>query len=182
MASQGPNNPGTRASIELGAVNWTNPDNAQTSNNLYATSTLEPGQFTDGLRCTNFGFTIPAGATIDGIKVEVERKQVQNDASWNIVDFSVLIVKGGSTTGSDKSLGDVWVTSDAYKTFGGTTDKWGTTWTATDINASNFGVQLRAGTDADFGFDTNTASVDHVRITVYYTAAATSNMMMGTNT
>lgn len=61
---------------------WTgarsNPDNAKISDNVYAYA--QPGIFGFGynlshyLKATNFGFTIPVGATIVGIKIEVEKK------------------------------------------------------------------------------------------------------------
>jgi len=68
----GPNNPNTQANIALtGIVSWVNPTNAKTNNGSYAT-------VTDGLSTylssTDFGFSIPAGNTIKGIKVEVDRK------------------------------------------------------------------------------------------------------------
>jgi len=75
MASEGPLNPSTLASVSDGLTPWTDAANAASSNNAYATVALEDSQ-SDFLEAKNFGFAIPAGATIDGITVEAETKSV----------------------------------------------------------------------------------------------------------
>lgn len=163
MASQGPNNPGT-------ASGWTSSNNSFASDNSYATTTLLSGSTDTVLfSITNFSFSIPSGATIDGIVAEIERKV--NSTSRNPKDSGVLIVKGGSASGTDKASASVWPTSDAYATYGTSSDLWGLSWTDTDINASNFGVRIGCKRDAG-AKGTTTYSIDHIRITVYYTAAA----------
>src|SRR5690349_16632848 len=60
---------------------WTNPTNAQTSNDIRATTgTLASGAITHYLQCTAFGFSIPAGSTILGIQVEWDRQNSSNGA------------------------------------------------------------------------------------------------------
>ena len=118
--------------------------------------------------------------------------------AWN----SVKLVVGGSITGSNKSTGATLPGSDTYVSFGGSTDKWGLTPTASQINASNFGVVVGITVGGDtsyyikatnFGFTVSDtidgilvevecksslvgeayqSDVDHIRITVYYTVAA----------
>lgn len=56
-----------------GTVAWNNPANAVSSNGSYATASVD-ATATNYLHCTNYGFTIPAGATINGITVNVERR------------------------------------------------------------------------------------------------------------
>jgi hypothetical protein len=51
-------------------------------------------------------------------------------------------------------------------------DKWGETWTYSDINNSNFGVVLSADLILN---DMSLARVDHIQITVYYTEATPAN-------
>ncbi|MBC7856903.1 MAG: hypothetical protein IAF94_26025 [Pirellulaceae bacterium] len=167
MATQGPNGPGTLANdASIGFSSWTNTGNAAASDNSYSTNNVGPTFQTNYLKATNFGFSIPAGATIDGIVVEIERKE----SGANIArDNRVRIVKGGTIGSTDKASGTEWPTSDAYATYGSSSDLWGATWTASDINASNFGVVLSV-----LGLGTGTASVDHFRITVYYTPPVTS--------
>ena len=71
MASQGPNNSGTAAQTATGGdVNWLDPNNIKTSGASYAVfsvaSISSASQFLQG---TNFGFSIPSGATINGVVV-----------------------------------------------------------------------------------------------------------------
>ncbi|HYG52040.1 MAG TPA: T9SS type A sorting domain-containing protein, partial [Flavobacteriales bacterium] len=79
------------------------------------------------------------------------------------IDNEVKIIKGGSITGSNMAATPAWSTTEAYTTYGGSTSLWGTTWTANDINAVNFGVALAVRVQ------NGTARVDHTRITVYAT-------------
>jgi hypothetical protein len=68
---------------------------------------------------------------------------------------------------SDKASGTDWDTSDEIFTYGGSSDLWGTTWTAEEINASNFGLRLKA--DNDHTSSSRTAYVDEIQIRIYYT-------------
>jgi hypothetical protein len=162
VASEGPNNPGTTANEVTTGQAWSNTSNAVSSNNSYASTTADIGGGSDGLRCTNFGFSIPGGATIDGIIVEVERKCDLGA----VIDSGISLVIGGITVGDDKSSADSWPTSDGTKVYGGSSDLWGDTWTDSEINDSGFGVQVGAIDQFAAG---DIASVDHVKITVHYT-------------
>jgi len=166
----GPNSPSaaTADSSSGGSVTWTNPTNVYTNDNvLYATASGGGGATTYYLNATGFGFSIPTGVTINGIVVEVDRKSSDSGPVKNIVDYRVRIVKGGNvgaTTREDTST--KWPTSDAYATYGTQTDLWGDSWAGSDINNVNFGVAIAATLN---GSQSRTASIDHIRITVYYT-------------
>lgn len=165
MASQGPLSPGTLASdASFGTWGWINPGNAGASDGSYATSDRSGAPVeTQYHKSTNFGFSIPGGATIDGILVEVER----NSDGGADTDLRARIVKGGTIGSTDKSTGASWPASDAYQSFGGAADLWDETWTDSDINSIDFGFVIAATISG-----TATARIDHVRITVYYTTAA----------
>lgn len=168
MASQGPNSPSTLANDNsIGSVAWSNPSNAGASDNSYATAVLTTGTIGNYLKATNFGFSIPSGATIDGIVVEIEKKGSVNSGPARIVDNVVKLVIGGTITGNNKASASAWPTSDTVASYGTSTDLWGTTPTDSDINASTFGVVL-APRNASIKMSI-TASVDHMKITVYYT-------------
>ncbi len=167
MASQGPNSGGTFANdSSYGTTAWTSPSNAAASEDSYATCTLGSFNSSQYLKATNFGFSIPSGATIDGIVVEVELKA---SSSFLINDSSVKIVKGGTIGGTDKKRSPAvfWPAVDTYITYGGASDLWGLTWTDSDINGSTFGIVFSAHVDT--GKASITASIDHIRITVHYT-------------
>lgn len=169
MASEGPLSPGTVVgnvdSPPPGDVNWTNPGNAAASDNSYATVDVKNADSDSSyLQATNFGFAIPTGATIDGIVVEIERSK---SGSGTIRDSDVMLVQAGSIGGTDKAATATnWPSSDAYATYGSSSDLWGRTWTAAQINASNFGVAIYVGEQDNI---LTTARIDHIRITVYYT-------------
>ena len=115
----------------------------------------------------NFNFSIPSTAFINGILVEINRKEALG--SNNIFDDGVNIIKSNGGIGTqDKSKFTEWTTSFSTISYGNLTDLWGETWNYTDINSANFGVSLRVD-----GV-TGTASVEFIRITVNYTLSNNS--------
>lgn len=152
------------------AVGYTPAVNVTASDNVYATAVHCNccDQNTQCLTVSDFGFAIPAGATINGIVLEVEKKRTAGGTSGIVEDNGLQIMKGGVLVGPNKSqYGIDWPLTDTYVTYGTSTDLWGTTWTPAEINASDFGVSL-ASISYVCGA-TITTSIDHVRMTVYYT-------------
>lgn len=149
----------------VGTDPWVFPGNILASDDVYATATtLVPPMTTQYLTGTNFGFTIPAGAIIEGILIEYEGGR----SDLSTVDNSIKIIKGGVIGGTEHSTGGSWQAADAYRAQGSSTDLWGLTWTVADINAADFGIGISARLTST---GTN-PRVDHVRITVYYTVVA----------
>jgi len=157
MAYEGYNSPGTMADdASFGTKIWSEVNNAKTSNNLYAhAATLRTPGSTHYLKATNFGFSIPTAATIDGIIARVER---HCSIASGAMTIRLRAVKGGVIQSTDMDSGDVWPGSDASISYGGSTNKWGTTWTPAQINASNFGFVLAAS------LDEGTARVDWMNV------------------
>lgn len=178
MSSQGPKYPGTAISDTgnpLGSsVVWVSPEQAGVDDGNYTTATVTTiDEVSEYLKCTNFGFTVPGGATIDGIVVEIDRKC---DVASAFSDVSIKIVKGGTISGTDQSTGAFWPTSDTIATFGSSSNKWGLSWSASDINSSGFGVAIN-GMDNSVGSEV--ARLDFVRITVHYTSSNKQLMLLG---
>lgn len=172
MSSSGPNSPGTASSPTRAGSNslpWSSLGNVFASDNTRAqlTSSGFAASYTDWLKVTNFGFAIPGGSTIDGVVVEIER--AVSSADTGPKDSSVQLVKGGTISSTDKASASTWPTSDTYASYGGATDLWGLSLTDTDVNASDFGVALSVYTNTP-GKLSCAYFVDHIRITVYYTA------------
>lgn len=151
--------------LENGAL-WTNPENAAASDNQYATASVNGGS-SDGLLATGFGFSVPTTALIAGVHVEVEVKST--GASSQSVSACRLYNSGSSISSSRDGTSGVG-TSDAYITVGGTTDKWGAALSPSVVNSATFGV--RVGVTEDNG-SPETFSIDHVRITIYYSVPLT---------
>lgn len=146
----------------VGTVAWSSPTSITSDNGTNATFTS--GAATSNyLKGTNCGFTIPSGATIDGIVVTIERGYVAGDAT----DSEIKIVKNGIICSANKSTGATWSSSMTVVTYGSASDLWSEYWNYTDINSSNFGAVLSISTTG-----VSPANVDYISITVYYTEAS----------
>jgi hypothetical protein len=153
---------------------WTNPNDGRFDDSTYASVTLTPAQggFTYVLEVSNFAFNVPLHSRIDGIKVEIERRKTGTavDTDWSIFDVLVQLSKtSGSVVGTNKQVGTEYPEAFAYASYGGSTDLWGASWTAAEINATGFGVAFAAGfinNSADFD---GTVEVDAIRATVFFT-------------
>lgn len=170
MPSAGPRSPSTVVdAIGIGTIAWANPDWATDSDNFRATASLGNSETSHWLEATNFGFTLPSAVIVNGILVEIE---LSAGAVDSIYDAGVQSVKGDVLGGTDKkrAANVYWPEADNYISYGGSADLWGRTWLYSDINAATFGVAVAASRTATEG--TVSARVDHIRITVYYTAAA----------
>jgi len=152
----------------IGTKPWGTLTGPLASDNAYATASVTDNETTNYLQCTGYGFAIPAGATINGITVNVERK-----ASNTLVrDAAMRLVKdvAGVATiqATDRSTLTNYTTADVIEAHGGAADLWGGTWTAADINSGNFGAAL-ASIKAGTAGGARTVSVDHISISVDYT-------------
>lgn len=175
MATQGPLSPSVAANDSaVGTKAWSSVDNIKVSDNnrAFNAASFDAPFLTNYLKATNFGFSIPTGATIDGIVVEIEKSE--RSGSGVIRDNAVRIVKSDGSIGTTNKADTVtnWSGTESYISYGGATDVWGETWSAGDINDTDFGVVLAA--DVVSGIFAN-AGVDHIRITVYYTGGTPTN-------
>lgn len=175
MATDGPRFPGTTANLSNAGSSentdaWVNPGNVAADDATEASITAasyDTPDISQILVCSNFGFAIPAGATIDGILVEIDRRSIIASSGK---DFRVQLAKGttfASLVGNNKAVpATIWPTTSTVASYGSTSDLWGTTWTDSEINASSFAVMISCQANianADVG-------IDYVRITVTYTA------------
>ena len=89
------------------------------------------------VRCENFGFTIPSGATINSITVEVEGFTTVNHAACV---YQTKLLKAGTLAG-DFGLVSIFTDSDLVLDVSDALNPlWGTSWTAAQINNAEFGV------------------------------------------
>jgi len=137
---------------------WVNPSNAQTSNNQYAVlqwsnsggssqpQELSQNGYVNYLVCKQLSSSIPTGSTINGITVKFERYNSEGGELLTITDNAIYLTKDGTNTvGSNKSTGATWGLTDTNslsESFGSSSDLWGTTFTAAEVNASTFGVMI----------------------------------------
>lgn len=172
MSSQGPLYPGTAVDGGGGGFTWTNPGNAKANDGAYATVGTNNNQDTDFLQLTNFSFSVPGTATINGVLFEVG-----DFASGNATDAAVYLLKAGSQAGSNLVANRTLSTggSPVNNSYGGTSNLWGTTLTPSDVNLSTFGVEIQYVSPR---LGTVTVSVDYGRLTVYYTTSTGKSCKM----
>ncbi|MBN8580074.1 MAG: sortase [Anaerolineae bacterium] len=168
-ATSGPNLPDVGANVNgPGTVNWTNPGNVISNNNVYATVNVN-NSTSEYLQATDFDFAIPAASTIAGIQVTIGRFG-STGGGQDIQDNVVQLIKGGSLVGSNLgATGTDWPGAEAAANYGATNNLWGTTWTPAEINDINFGVALAVDST-----NARTASVDYIQVTVTYFLNATT--------
>lgn len=166
--------PGTITSEDFGGNPWTNPSNAASSNDTYATVSLDAAEESDYLVCSNFGFTLPDHALVTGLLVNVEAKV----GAAGVGDWTLRVVLHGQ---SDEILKTIALTaSDAVFTAGGdrkimpaTLDfnltslfQMGHPIFGADLNNSKYTIKIAILTNPG---TTATLSVDHINMTAYYT-------------
>ena len=173
LSDTGPNSAGTGTNdAGVGSAAWDNPSRIVSSNTSYAIVYGAGDRTSNYLKATNFGFSVPSGATIDGVKVEIEKRATMDYSTGYIRDVEVKLIKGGTISGDNKgNTSTNWSLTQSYVTHGGATDLWGLSLTDADVNASNFGVSIYVFINNDDpDMDEVYAYVDHIRVTVYYTA------------
>ena len=140
------------------------PEKSYTSDNNRTLIADAAGQYYD---LKTFGFSIPAGASINGILVSVEM------SSANPPQKGAFQIKmsydGGSNWSSTSSTQTTTSGTDAYFNVGGATDTWGRAWSQSEFSDANFRVRvLGNSTEAEA-----TTNIDHVRVKVWYTDPST---------
>ena len=146
---------------------YTSPDNAQTDNGVGAFYTfpyIEKNavrtyqSFAAILKAENFGFSIPENAVINGIEYHLDVL-----SGTNVTDNRIFLAKTGTTiAGTDLAFNNP-LTS---RTYGSSSNLWGTTWTPAEINNPEFGLVFHAGI-----IDTGTlpsVSIDSLSVNVHY--------------
>lgn len=144
---------------------WLNPAYIQADDANYATCSVPARQYSQSLRATSFGVSVPAGPTtsIKGVRVVVNRMCA---AASKVRDAWVQLTYNGSPIGVPMPADEYWPTALASKSYGGPAVRWGASLTAAMVNGASFGVLLGV-----FNEDPSAArlcSVDYVKVNVYY--------------
>lgn len=111
---------------------------------------------------SNFGFSIPAGSTIQGIEVKLNSRV---DSTTGSPRFCVELSWNGGASWTTAVTSSTLSTAETMYILGGVTNTWGRTWTNTDFDNANFRVRLTmvaSNTSRDF-------SLDWVGVQVRYT-------------
>lgn len=158
------------------ASGWSNPNSAFSSNNIYATETIEDRNQS----YENFGFNIPSGSTIKGIEVLVEAKHTDPVGC----QIEPILHSVSANADSDRKVQAV-TGSDATYILGSPTDLWGSTWAASDFSNANFYTEVQFDDTTGNSCSNGTLSLDHIQVKVYYASStglyATISTMTGSN-
>jgi len=159
------------------SYDWANLGNVGASDNAYANAPGLTGtdNQTHRLDLKNWGFSIPSGATIDGIVATIEWRTSNNLRPLS--EIQIRLLKAGSPTGSNKATySNSSTASDAVDSHGGSSDLWGDTWDDTDVNATDFGICLQYKSDSS---SSKNPFVDHVTLEVFYTEGGGGSIESG---
>jgi len=150
-------------------VDWTDPSNAFSVNGSSATAAAAENSDSSQIHVQGYGASIPEGAAIVGIEVEITRAADANDC---LKDSDFHLESTGVALRSDN-----FADGGAYLPNSLTTRVYGSSTTMPDgttsfptraqIVASNFGVRYAAHND-DAGAG-HTLSVDCIRLKIHYT-------------
>lgn len=116
---------------------------------------------------SNYGFTIPTGATINGIEV---RTDWYLDSESGVNSLSVELSHDNGTSWTSAKTDSTETTVEHIVSLGGASDTWGRTWSAADFSDSNFKVRVTSTSDSasrDF-------FLDWIPVRVYYTPDTTN--------
>jgi len=147
MADTGYLDSGNQNYITIGspsAIFWTTTANIahQDSNNSTLVNMFGIGVYSYALEAYNFNTNvIPAGSTINGIALEINRYASTPNTHK---DYMVTLVNGGTTIGASNyaDTTNTYPNSMTMKTYGGPTDQWGISLTAAIVKSSTFGAVL----------------------------------------
>ena len=130
----------------LPPTKWRTVENALEESESYleaAESSLDAGtvDFQDRLILEDFGFDIPAEATIVGVTARVRRSQ---DSPDPVVDYAVRLVRDGQEVGTDLKRDDAWPALLEEAEYGGEAELWGEEWSPEQVNSAGFGFAIGA--------------------------------------
>lgn len=158
-----------------GTVAWTSPTNVHTDDTSRAEATSIPASGESNWLRAYFAFTssdVPSGATIDGIEVEM----IVYGSNTLLVRLKKARLVIGGTIGSTNmpsmpttNWGTTGTIQEESLTLGGSSNLWSETPTQGNVTGASFGIAISA---ENYEASKNrNASVDYMRMRVYYTAA-----------
>ena len=152
----------------VGDINWATVANATADDGLDTFCVLATGETSKGLECKNFAFSIPAGATITGVEVQI------GDYSDLLVDtidwLEIRLILSGDTDGTENKAAAMpdLETGDITGVVGGPNDLWSETLNRSDVQDFDFGCSIHVAEEGAGG----TVLIDFVRMRVFYTTGA----------
>ena len=131
-----------------GTTGWTDGDNAQSiiNDNHYAYATPIGAAYSHAWH--NFGFSLPTGPTeaiVSGVEVQT---RMSTTRTGGIVEPIYLSLTKDANTKTGNTVWNAATNTVTTFTKGSSTDLWGTSLTASEVNNSNFGIIIDTPTPA----------------------------------
>jgi hypothetical protein len=164
---------GTGASDStVGTEAWANPGNITADDANYANGdAAAKNEQMEYIKGSNFGLSVPTGATIDGIEIRGQFYD-NNIGAFAFINYA-QVYHPTSGFGDDQEAGTQAVTtSPANYDYGGATELHGLSWSASDVNNSGFAVLF----SLNAGSGNGNPRCDAIWVKVYYTEAADESM------
>lgn len=153
---------------------WTNPTNAYSSNNVYATRALTNSLDTYRQDFYNFGFSVPSDTSVSGFELKVEGNYTTTGTRTALSSGNRTYLGGVSLGGGFQGGQNLNLTTDTTLTFGGPTTLPNTIPTPAEVNDnSTAGIAIVPGVRGSTGSGTATARIDDIQVKVYYSTWTT---------
>jgi hypothetical protein len=150
-----------------GEKKWDDLKFLESDDDKYTDTEIKKKDSSENLSATNYGFSIPANATINGVQVIIGRKAERLNS---LSDSKVYLRIGGIATGINKASNTKWTKDETAANYGSAADLWGTALTPAIINAADFGVVLDVNNSDK---EDTRAYVDYIQIKVSYSIIGT---------
>lgn len=152
-----------------GSLSWTNVNGVKNSSySDYASYFSNSASWVQSnyIKVSNFGFSLPSDAIIDGIDVNIGQQATRNTSSplEQGKDAHVHLMKAGSEVGSDKADSNPYGTGGFYDQYYSFSTSG---WSYSDINNSGFGVRFASQTYDQNGYNVGVA-ISYIRVAIYY--------------
>jgi len=138
---------------------WTNPANAVGSGETTCAES-DPNLGPHG-EWDTYGFSFASSTTIQGINIRIKYSSIAVSETW-----FVRLLKAGIPTGNTASTpgasGAACGVSQGTILFGTPTELWGTTWSAAEVSASTFGVEVWTSGPPD------TVFLNWIQVTIFF--------------
>lgn len=154
----------------VGTSAWTNVANvtADDATNAIMNPVAGKNVQSNYLEGSNFGLSVPTGATINGIEI---RGQFLDTTAIGALTHA-LVYHPTSGNGTDQEAGSTALTATPTDyTYGSASQLHGLSWTAADVNNSSFGVRFSCNTLAS-GVNWGIPECDAIWVKVHYTLSA----------
>ena len=152
----------------VGQKSWTAEEKAFISDDIAAGVELNGQYYSTTLKLSQFGFNVPQGAIVKGIKVNFEGKRSGNGT---LKEYGIRLVTSSTQSANMAGKGfnalNVWAkaATDKKWSYGYEDQLWGVNWNAAMVNDPSFGVTIDL---INFSSQSVKAELDAVTIEVFY--------------